>query len=252
MNEGAADAAVAIGERVDGLELGVGDGRLDDGREVRPVHEGHEIDHQLLDDLGGWRHEVGPARVKGVAADPVLPVPQRPGDLRRGGRQHEHAMQGQDVGQAQGPGARTQRHGRLHGRHVAQDGPGRLVPGGTLFGLGAGEPALGEHQPLDPGRRHRLGAQQTPREDLEAGHPWRIPVQRIDSALSTRDRSCDPRRQRELQAGDEVGNEGAVPEGAALRPTAGGGGVSRPRACFVPSHGKRRLTSGSHSSRFNA
>ncbi len=60
-------------------------------------------------------------------------------------------MEGEDVGEAQGSGAGAERHGLLHGCHVAEDGPGRLVPGARLLGLGAGEAALGKHEPLDAG-----------------------------------------------------------------------------------------------------
>ena len=43
MHEGPADAAVAVDERVDGLELGVGDGRLRHRGQVVPGEERDEV-----------------------------------------------------------------------------------------------------------------------------------------------------------------------------------------------------------------
>jgi hypothetical protein len=48
VDEGAADAPVPVGERVDGLELRVGDGGLDDRRQIRSVHERDEVVHHAL------------------------------------------------------------------------------------------------------------------------------------------------------------------------------------------------------------
>ena len=252
MDEGAADAAVPVRERVDGLELRVGDRGLDDGREVRPVHERDQVVHEALHVLGRGRDEVGAAGVVGVPANPVLALAELAGDLRRGRREHEVAVDLEDVLEPERLRAGAEGDGVLHGDDVAEDGPGGLVAGVGLLGLRARQAALGEDEPLDPGGGDRLGAEQAPGEDLEAGQARRVAVQGVDGALGDGDRGGDVRRQGELEVRDRVGDEGAVAERAALGPAAGRGGIGGPGAGLVPSHGKRTLTSASGWSRFNA
>jgi hypothetical protein len=115
----------------------------------------------------------------------------------------------------------------------------RPSPGGVARGRGPRS-----------GRTHGLGAQETPGEDLEAGHARRAAVQCVDRTLRDGNRGGDVRRERELEHGHRVGDEGAIPERAELGAPSGGGRVWGPGAGVVPSHGSRTLTSGSEGSRF--
>ncbi len=245
MDERAADTAVTVRERVDRLELCVGDRRLDDGREVAAVHERDQIVHEVLHVLWRGRNEVGAAGVVGVPADPVLVLAEPAGDLWRGRREHQVAVDLEDVPKPEGPRAGAEGDGVLHGDDVAEDGPGGLVARIGLLGLRSREAPLREDKAFDPGGRDRLGAEQPAGEDLEAGQARRVAVQGVDGALGDRDRGGDARRQRELEAGDWVGDEGAVAERAALRSAAGSGRIGGPGARLVPSHRNESFTNGS-------
>lgn len=63
MDECAAGASVSVGEGVDGLELGVGDGGLYERRVLVSVDVGHEVFEEFGDELGGWWDECGAAWV---------------------------------------------------------------------------------------------------------------------------------------------------------------------------------------------
>ena len=154
VNERAPHAAVPVGEGVDGLELGVGNSGLDEGREVFPVHERDEVVHERLHQTG-WRwHEDCPARVEGIPTDPVLARANRSGDLRSGRREHEPAMDRQDVPEPERPGTGAKPNRFLHGGDVSQDRLGRLVARGILIHFRAGQAPLGQDEPLDAGRGH--------------------------------------------------------------------------------------------------
>ena len=104
--------------------------------------------------LGGGGGEVGAAGVVGVTADPVLLVAQLAGDLGRGRREHEQAMDLEDVLQPEGLRAGADGDGVLHRDDVAEDGAGGLVSRIALLGLGAREAALRQDQALHPGGGH--------------------------------------------------------------------------------------------------
>ena len=84
VDEAAADAAVAVDERVDRLELRVRDRRLGDGRQVVPVHEGEEIGDQRRDLVLAAAARSRRRRVRQAAADPVLLAAEGPGMTRAG------------------------------------------------------------------------------------------------------------------------------------------------------------------------
>ena len=181
----------------------------------------------------------------GVAANPVLVLAELAGNLGRGRREHQVAMDLEDVLEPEGLRAGAEGDGVLHGDDVAEDGPGGLVARIGLLGLRSREAPLREDKAFDPGGRDRLGAEQPAGEDLEAGQARRVAVQGVDGALGDRDRGGDARRQRELEAGDWVGDEGAVAERAALRSAAGSGRIGGPGAGLVPSHRNESFTNGS-------
>ena len=227
VDQGASDAAVAVREGMDSLELSVGDRRLDEGHQVRPVHERDEILHEVLHALGRRGDEVSAAGVVCVPANRVLAIPELAGDLRRRRREHQDAMDLEDVLQPKRLGLGAERDRALHREDVPQHGAGGLVAGVGRLGLGAGEAALGQDQPLDSEeatdsarrRRRARTSKLARRGDNGSGHRWCARRQR-------------PRKhgggQRELQVHDPVGDERSVAEGAALRPASGGGRVGRP------------------------
>ena len=53
MDERAPNPAVSVGEGMDGLELCVRDGSLNDRRQIGAIHEDAEIVHQVLNELAG-------------------------------------------------------------------------------------------------------------------------------------------------------------------------------------------------------
>ena len=75
------DAPIAVDERVDVLELGMGDRRLRHGRQIVAKDEQAGVLKQGRDRLGRRRDVRGADRVEVVAADPVLHVPDDAGDL---------------------------------------------------------------------------------------------------------------------------------------------------------------------------
>jgi hypothetical protein len=72
VQERARSAAVAVGERVDGLELDVGQRSVGEGRQVVAVHETHEISHQSGHLGGGRWHVVRVTRVERRTTHPDL------------------------------------------------------------------------------------------------------------------------------------------------------------------------------------
>ena len=79
MDESPSDAAIAVHEGVDGLELGVCDSRLSDGGKVIVVGEGTEVSHEFRDELAGRRHIHRRAGIEARPTDPVLLATQLPG-----------------------------------------------------------------------------------------------------------------------------------------------------------------------------
>src|SRR5205807_4658017 len=69
MNERAPDPAVSVGKGMDGLELCVRDRSLHDRRQISAIHENAEIVHQVLNEIGWWRHEVSAAGIESVSPD---------------------------------------------------------------------------------------------------------------------------------------------------------------------------------------
>ena len=72
MYQTAASAAVAIPERMDDLQLGMGSSCLCNGRDVVEVHKPYEIIQQLIDVLGRRRDERRVSRANPPTPDPVL------------------------------------------------------------------------------------------------------------------------------------------------------------------------------------
>jgi hypothetical protein len=84
---------VTVGERVNCLELGMGESGLRDGRQRIPVAEGAQIRQQVRYKLWRRRYECCRAGVVGAAADPVLLLPQLPGMLSVPEADHQAAME---------------------------------------------------------------------------------------------------------------------------------------------------------------
>ena len=80
MDERAAGAAVAVGERVERLELGVGDRRLNERGMVVAVDIGKEIVEQRVEGVRWRGDERGGAWIVAAAADLFLHRADRAGD----------------------------------------------------------------------------------------------------------------------------------------------------------------------------
>ena len=72
---------VAVGERVDGLEVGVDDGRARERREVASAAEGHKILQGAGDSPLGGRNEEGVDGCEVGSSDPDRLGAQTPGDV---------------------------------------------------------------------------------------------------------------------------------------------------------------------------
>jgi hypothetical protein len=82
LDERPAGPAVAIGKRVDGLELGVRDRGLGDRGQCLARAEGGQVFDQARYEFGRRRHEYRRAGVVVASPDPVLLLPQSSGELR--------------------------------------------------------------------------------------------------------------------------------------------------------------------------
>lgn len=127
-DQSAADAAVAVGERVDGLELGVRDRGLSEYGQICSIGEGEQIGHQFVDEFRRRWHVQGVDRGVIAAPDPVLHVADN-ARIARGVevRCHQQSVRGREIV----TGDRTfacgvdHRRQRMHGRKLR-------------FGLGVG------------------------------------------------------------------------------------------------------------------
>ena len=212
------------------------DGRLHDGGEINPVHECGQIIDQLRDMLGRRRHEVGAARIEGISADPVLPVPELSGDAWGAGRFHEHAVEREDVACPERFLLRAESHRFFHRGDISKHRARGLVPGCGSFSLGFRQATLREHQTFDPGRCDRFCAQQTPGEHFQAGHRRRVAVEEVDLPFGGRDHRRDLGGQGELPLGQRVGYERLIMKRLTLSSASSGERVGRPGALNQSRH----------------
>ena len=83
MDQCSAGASVAVGEGVEGLELGMGDGGLDERGVLVVVDVVEEVGQQVREVLVRWRNERRAARVERAPPDPVLLLPNDAAELGR-------------------------------------------------------------------------------------------------------------------------------------------------------------------------
>ena len=233
VHEGAADAAVAVDERVDGLELGVGDGRLRHRGQVVAGDEGDEVLEQRPDEVLGRRHEGGVGRVAEPAADPVLLLAHAAGPRPLVAR-HEHRVDRQQVGDGHRLGSVPDRDRLLHRGHVRRDDPG-AAPRGPRVDERSGEVERGDVVALDPGRRHGLRPQEQRADRLEAAHRGAL-VERPDRRLGIRRQVGDLERDDGAERRDLVRDECLVPERGTCPAPAHRARVSVPRPLDGPRH----------------
>jgi hypothetical protein len=221
VNQRAPRPSVAVRKRVNGLELCVGERRLDQGRIVVGVGEFNEVIEQGGNVLRRWRDVLRSARVEIVPADPVLAVPHHASDLGTVGVPHNGSVNLQQVVQreARAPADVLDRHG--HRLDVAEHGVGRGVgqwnPAGARR-LYPGEPPGGDLEPLDPRRGDRFGPQQEASERFEVGQSWPAGVQPLDLALGVADVRGDVRREAELDLPHSIGDVRCISARAPQRP----------------------------------
>ena len=128
VDERAADATIAVGERMDGLKLCMCDRSLDERGHVAPVEECGKVFHEIWDVLSGWRHEIRLPWVESVPANPVLTVAELARHAGGRGREHQHAMDREHVGDPQRLRQMTKPHGLFHRGHVPEHRTSCLVP----------------------------------------------------------------------------------------------------------------------------
>lgn len=76
MDQGPAGATVTVCKRVNRLKLGVGNGRLRQGRQICALHETLKVAHRIVEVTVVGRNKVGIAWMQVAAADPHLLLPQ--------------------------------------------------------------------------------------------------------------------------------------------------------------------------------
>jgi hypothetical protein len=101
VDEGAPSPAVPVIERVDRLELCVHQRRLRQRRQRFVVDDGAEVVDKTIHFVRRRRHEVGPARVVVVSADPILRGTDASRDVPMRGVFEEAPMNRQDLALAE-------------------------------------------------------------------------------------------------------------------------------------------------------
>ncbi len=241
VHEGPADAAVAVDERVDGLELRVGDGRLRHRGQVVAGDERDEVLEQRHDEVLGRRHEGRIGRVAEPAADPVL-LHAHAAWSRALVPRHEHGVDRQQVGDGHRLGTVADRDRLLHRGHVRRDDPGAASRSPRVDECPR-EIERGDVVALDPGRRHGLRPQEQGPDRLETAHRGAL-VERPDRRLGIRRQVGDLERDDGAERRDLVGDERLVPERGTCPASAHGARVSFPR----PLNGPRHVASGNNPS----
>ena len=165
-------APVAVHEGMDGLELGVGDGRLDQSRKPVVVAEGKQVIQQGRDFLRRRGHEDGGTGIVAAAADPVLHRADASAVFPQAGSGQQTAMHLQKDFQgyliARSHRAHSPDHGVDVGQHLGGGDVPYLLPH-PAGRVGAEQPSSTDHQALDARGCHRLGAQQQPGEGFGVG-----------------------------------------------------------------------------------
>lgn len=177
------DPTVAVEERMDRLELVVGDGELHEQREVGLVEELLQIAQRALHLAGGWRHEDG--IVQGAASDPHRALAQLP----RQAVLAPHAVEQTFLHPPEQPdrdGEPVADAGEavLHREDVVVD-LGRVIDGitrGKLPGLEEQKLAHVGLRALDPGAEHRFEAEVRPDEQVWVGDDATDAAEAMDRA----------------------------------------------------------------------
>ncbi len=233
VDERPTDAAVAVDEGMDRLELRMSDGGLGHRWKVVAVHEVHEVEHQRLDLVLRRRDVAGVSRGRQSATEPVLFATERPGHDPRQFVGHQRSMDGEDVlGRERGPSI-AEGDGLLHRDDIGGHGPGAAL-GRTRIDERAGEVPLAELDALDATRGDRLRAQEERPDRLEAADAL-VRVELPDRDLGVVDRARRVEAHGRIDPRDRSRHEGAVRD--ALTPFAATdcAGITFPVA-FDPSH----------------
>jgi hypothetical protein len=141
---------------VDGLELGVGHRRLNEGWMVVAGDVAAQISEKTGNHVRRWRNVVRRAWCHPASSDPVLCGADHPAEAFVPGAGQQPAMQFQHIfgGDVQGAGVAQ---GRLHGPDVAKNRMRRVVAcleSRTFRDVGFRQPPDVDLQPLDEGAGH--------------------------------------------------------------------------------------------------
>ncbi len=137
-----------------GLELGMGDGGLQDHGEVVAVDEGDQVGEQLVQILLGRWDELRAGRAEGAAPHPVLLFAHCAAEMLVTCAVKERAVHAQQVVERDLPRLRSDGDGLLHCPDVADDLERGVVAADA--GSGARQAPLAHHEPLDAAGAHRL------------------------------------------------------------------------------------------------
>ncbi len=161
VHEGTSGTAVAVGEGMDRLELGVRDRRVEQHREVVPGDEGEQIRHRGRHQLR-LRGDVHSAeRAVPAASHPDQPLAQTARCRVRGEQLCLHAQDGLEIE------VRGESQSRLHRAHVRDHGAGVRAAG--FLELREGELPRPDREVLDLRGGGRLRAQQDAAHRAEGG-----------------------------------------------------------------------------------
>ncbi len=166
MDEAAPGAAVAVTEGVDGLELGVRDRSLRDGRKVVEVHERDEVIEQARHALGRGRDERGVVWARASPADPVLVRAHDSCKALLGRAFEQRAVDVEHVVESERAVRRADLDRALHRADVAEHGSCRWVGRDGLV-RGERQPLVGRAQALDERGSEGLRVEQRGGDRLE-------------------------------------------------------------------------------------
>ena len=238
LDQRASGAPVPVDERMDRLELRVGDGGLRNRGQGVVVAERGEVGKQLVDQLVRRRHKGRCTRVVVAPANPVLDRTGATGVLREARPGEQEAMRLEHDLHADRSAGRHRLHGPEHRLDVPED-----LQGGDIArflaelagGLGAEQPAAAHLQPLDPGGSDRFSAEQQPGECFGVGERTGRRVEPDERRLGVGDIGRDIPVEHELPADERVWDIDCVVTRAAIA-ACEAALDTRPALSFQPGH----------------
>ena len=233
MDQAAPDASIAVDERVDRLELCVGDGGLSHGRQVITIDKVDEVRHQRWNMVFRRRDIARIRRVVPATADPVLfrAKPTRHDSLGLIG--HQGAVKRLDTHRGEVGPVRGSFDGFFHGQHVRSYGSGAALAG-VGVDEGSGQVPLAEFDAFDAAGSDSFGAEEECTDGLEPSDPI-FGVEIPDGSLRSGDELGRLETHGRANRSDRVWEESAVREWLTSLSSAHRARITVP-AAFDPRH----------------